>query len=361
MTEPLFISSSPVFEVDGQLRGELARDIVRLDIEEATDGLKTLRARFVAYGPMAGMDEAELLHVDGSALDFGKTLDVAIGPAENQRTIFHGFVSALEADFQEEREPHVVVFGEDKLMSLRMTRGMRTFENMSDGDIAEEIATKHGLATDIDIDGPTYDVVQQWNMSDLAFLRERARLIQAEVWIQDDTLCVKSRQKRSATDVTLVRGNQVLSLQVRADLAHQRTCVHVSGVDVDDRAVIDEVADGQTIRSEVAGGRTGPEILQRAFGQRVTHRVCEVPRNAQEAGDWGRAEMLRRSRAFVSASGVTSGTPDMVVGTRLTLERVGAPFEGDGYYVTRVCHTYDLSEGHRTHFDAERPFIREAT
>ena len=35
----------------------------------------------------------------------------------------------------------------------------------------------------------------------------------------------------------------------------------------------------------------------------------------------------------------------MVVGSRLTLERVGAPFEGDGYYVTRVRHTYDLAHG----------------
>jgi phage protein D len=69
--------------------------------------------------------------------------------------------------------------------------------------------------------------------------------------------------------------------------------------------------------------------------------------------------MLRRARGFVTVAGVTSGTPDMVVGSRLTLERIGVPFEGSGYYVTRVRHTYDAIDGHRTHFVAERAAIQE--
>jgi hypothetical protein len=51
----------------------------------------------------------------------------------------------------------------------------------------------------------------------------------------------------------------------------------------------------------------------------------------------------------------------MVVGSTLTLERAGAPFSGDGYYVTSVRHTYDLTSGFRTHFHAERATIEEAT
>jgi phage protein D len=87
--------------------------------------------------------------------------------------------------------------------------------------------------------------------------------------------------------------------------------------------------------------------------------VREVPLTGGEARDFARAEMLRRARAFVTVQGVTRGSPDMIVGSRLRLERVGAPFEGDGYYVTHVCHTYDLQEGHRTRFQAERATISE--
>jgi phage protein D len=69
--------------------------------------------------------------------------------------------------------------------------------------------------------------------------------------------------------------------------------------------------------------------------------------------------MLRRARGFVTVSGVTKGSPDMVVGSVLRLEMIGAPFEGDGYYVTRVCHTFDHVQGLRTRFEAERPTLNE--
>jgi len=50
----------------------------------------------------------------------------------------------------------------------------------------------------------------------------------------------------------------------------------------------------------------------------------------------------------------------MIVGSQLTLERVGPPFEGAGYYVTRVCHTFQpQAPGFRTYFDAERATIND--
>jgi phage protein D len=188
-------------------------------------------------------------------------------------------------------------------------------------------------------------------------LRERARLIQAEVWLDEETLYFKTRDRRQGTQISLVRGNDIITVQACADLAHQRTRVHASGYDAQDRAVIDESAGEDAIQAEVSGGRTGPSILQAAFGERVSHRVREVSLNSSEAADWARAEMLRRARGFVTVSGVTSGTPDLVVGSQLGLSYMGAPFNGNGYYVTRVRHTYDLGQGHRTHFEAQRATV----
>jgi len=359
MIERLLVATTPIFDVDGSVRGELARDVLRLEIHHDTEGLKTLRARFLAIGPQSGSDEEQLLYLDGSVFDFGKPLTVSIGSPDDARTIFRGFVSGMEACFEEAEEPEVLIFAEDKLMDLRMTRRMRSYEDVTDADIAEQIAAEHGLDSDVDADGPTYDVVQQWNVSDLAFLRERARLIQAEIWFQNETLHFKSRDRREGTEQVLVRGNDLVSLKVCADLAHQRTGVHINGYDANDREVIDEQAGAEAILAETSGGRTGPQILEQAFGPRVSHRVREVPLDATEAADWARAEMLRRSRAFVQISGVTRGSTDLIVGSKLTLERSGKPFNGSGYYVTSVRHTYDLASGYRTHFHAERPTVEE--
>lgn len=359
MTEPLLTYTTPLFKVDGRVNGELSRDIQRLEIEETTAGLKTLTARWVAQGPAGGSPEQRLLYLDGATLDFGKRLEVVLGSAAAAYTVFSGWISGLEADFQEGQEPEVVAFAEDRLMKLRMTRRLKTYERMSDADIARAIAAEHGLAPEVDADGPTYDLVQQWNMSDLAFLRERASRIQAELWVEDETLHFQSRARRRGTELTLVQGNELIALRVRADLAHQRTKVRVGGYDARGRERIDEAAEADTIQAEVSEGLTGPAVLERAFGERASYRVREVPLAAPEASAWARAEMLRRARSFVTASGVTRGSADLAVGSRLRLERVGRPFEGPGYYVTRVRHTFDLSNGFRTQFDAERPTIQE--
>jgi phage protein D len=356
----LFTSKAPVFKIGGTVSGELARDLSRLEIQEATDGLKTLMLRLVAEGPRDNSAEEQLLYLDGQIVDFGRELEVSIGPAEDARVVFKGFISAIEASFTEGGEPYVTVFAEDKLMNLRMTRRMKTWENVSDADIADQIASANGLSADTAAPGPTYKVVQQWNQSDLAFLRERARLLQAEVWFEADKLCFKTRGNRSATTLTLVQGRELIDIQIRADLAHQRTSVKASGFDASARDGIDETAGSEAIQAEIAGGRTGPAILQQAFGERVSYRVRENPLESNEASAWAKAEMLRRSRGFVTALGTTDGSADMIVGSRLKLDRVGAPFNGDGYYVVQVSHTYDLSAGFRTHFEAERATINEA-
>jgi phage protein D len=361
MPEKLLISSAPVFELDGEVNAELGLALQRLEVRETTEGLKTLTARFIAYGPKPGSPHEQLLYLDGQTFDFGKELSVSIGPGAGARNVFRGFISGIEGDFamMGQREPHVVVFAEDKLMNLRMTRRAKTYEQVTDADIASQIASEHGLTAQADAEGPTYDVVQQWNQSDLAFLRDRARLVQAEIWFADDALHFKTRDKRTATELTLVHGNHLLELSARADLAHQRTKVKVSGYDASARERIEEEAGEEAIQAEISGGRTGVAVLSQAFGERTSYRVREVPLVGTEARDWARAEMLRRARAFVTVVGTTDGSPDMVVGSKLTFERVGAPFNGAGYYVTSVYHTYDLQDGHRTRFVAERATIQE--
>lgn len=355
----LFGSKAPVFKVDGQVRGELARDLSSLYIEEATDGLRTMTLRLIAEGPKDNAPEEQDLYLDGQIVDFGKSIEVSIGPNDDARIIFTGAISAIEADFGEGSEPHVTVYAEDKLMGLRMTRHIKTWENMSDADIASAIASNNGLTGDTAADGPTYKVVQQWNQSDLAFLRERARLIQAEVWIDSDTLCFKSRGNRAGTAMTLVQGRELIDVKIRADLAHQRTKVKTSGFDASARDTIDEESSSDAIQAEISGGRTGPAVLQQAFGERVSYRVRETPTVSDEATAWAKGEMLRRCRAFVVATGTTDGSPDLIVGSKVNLDRVGTPFSGDGYYVVRVAHTYDLNSGYRTHFEAQRATINE--
>jgi phage protein D len=359
MTDPIFSITAPVFTVDGEINRDLARDCVRLEVEEGVEGLRTIKAHFMAVGLGATGPPDPMLYVDGQAIDFGKSLRVSVGPDSAQRFVFDGVVSGIELAFADSQPARMVVFAEDALMRLRMTRRMRTYTKVTDADIVDQLAREHGLQADASIDGPRYDIVQQLNQSDLAFLRERARLVQGELWCTDRTLHFRSRTSRSGSSLTLIQGKELLSVRLLADLAHQRSEVVVTGFDASAKDVVDQRAGSDTIKAEVTSGRTGPEIVAKALGASSSIRVREAALSQAEASAWAKAEMLRRARAFVTVAGVTTGSPDMAVGSRLRLEMVGAPFEGDGYYVTHICHTYDHIQGLRTRFDAERATMNE--
>jgi phage protein D len=354
---PLYASSAPVVKVDGSRVPDLARDLLRLDVEEDIGGLRTIALHVVASAPRATPTNDVAEYLDGSVLDFGKKLEVSMGPPGNEKIVFTGKISALEASFEEGDVPNVTVLAEDDLMALRMTQRSSTYRNVSDGDVAQQLADQHGLRAEVAAKGPTYDVVQQLNQSDLAFLRDRAARVNAELWVDDGALYFATRDQRRGTTITLTQGSNLVAASVRADLAHQCTAVSVSGYDAQQRDRVDVEGSSSVVSAEASGGRTGPDVLQQAFGELAGRQTRMVPFLDAEARAFAEAEMLRRARGFVTVEGTTDGSPEMVVGSRVTLARVGKPFDGNGYYVTRFHHTYDLARGHRTHFRAERPTV----
>jgi phage protein D len=356
----LFASTSPVFTLSGERSPSLARDCVRLEVSEGTDGLRTMRIDLVAVGERATGPQAEMNYLDGRVVDFGTAITAVLGPEGQQHVVFDGTVSALEAVYADGTPPRVVVYAEDALMRLRMTRRMRSYPNATDADIARQIADAHGLQAEVTADGPRFDMVQQVNQSDLAFLRERARRIQAEIWCEGRTLHFSTRDRRTGTKVRLIKGGDLIAVRLLADLAHQRSEVLVSGYDATTASVIDERAGNDVIAAEVEGGRTGPQVVATALGPSRAIRFREVAQSGEQARAWARAEMLRRARAFVTVEATTRGTPQLVVGSLVELHDVGRPFDGGGYYVTRLCHTYDHTSGLRTRFEAERSTINAA-
>ncbi|HNU03283.1 MAG TPA: hypothetical protein PKL67_03950, partial [Anaerolineae bacterium] len=230
-TQSQFYASRPTIKIDGRDQRELSEGLLQsLLIEETTLGLFRCEARLANWGAHA--DRADFLLFDGQIVDFGKGIEIELGPPGGTRRVFKGRITGLEAQFPKERPPELTVLAEDRFQDLRMERRTRTFEDSTDADAMRAIISQHGLTADIDVDGPTHRVLTQVNQSDLAFLRERAAAVDAELWLDDRTLHIQARARRNAGSVTLTYGAGLLEFTVLADLAHQRSAVRVSGWDV---------------------------------------------------------------------------------------------------------------------------------
>ncbi|MEF8817226.1 MAG: contractile injection system protein, VgrG/Pvc8 family [Salinibacter sp.] len=350
------VSARPTFAVDGEVRENLREDLLAMRVEETTDGLYDCEATFANWGPV-GRNEMGFVHFDRDTFDFGTELTIDAFAGSERKTVFEGRVTALESQVPGTEAPSLVVLAEDRLQDLRMTRRTRTFEDVSDKDVARQIARDHSLQTDVDVDGPTHNVLAQVNQSDLAFLRDRARAIDAEVWIEGKTLRMQERSRRDAGDLTLTYGEGLRSVNVRADLAHQQTDFTVSGWDVQAKESIEETADKGVLQGELNGGRSGADTLKEALGGRTQQMVHTTPLTTDEARAIAKASFRQHARRFVEARGVAEGDGRLRVGAQVKLVGVGERFEGGRYTLTEVRHTFNPEDGYRTHFTAQRPYL----
>ena len=350
------VSARPTVAVAGEVREDLADDLLAMRVEETTDGLYACEATFANWGPVGG-GEVDFLYLDRETFDFGTELTIDALAGEERKTVFEGRVTALESQVQGPQPPTLVVMAEDRLQDLRMTRRTRTFEDVTDREVAEQIARDHSLQTDLDLDGPTHSVLAQVNRSDLAFLRDRARAVDAEVWVEGETLRVQDRARRDAGDLTLTFGEGLRTFTGRADLAHQQTEFVVSGWDVQAKESIDETAEESAIQGELNGGLSGAAALEASLGSRTEQMAHTTPLTSEEGQAAAKAAFQQRARRFVEARGEAEGDARLRVGAQVEFVGVGDLFEGGRYTVTQVRHTFDSEDGYRTRFTAQRPYI----
>jgi uncharacterized protein len=349
-TQPGIHSARPTINVAGQDDAALAEGLQRMKIIETIHGLHRCEAVFANWGPRNG--GVDYLYFDRAKLEFGAAFKV-IWTGD---TIFEGRIMALEAAFPETAPPEITVLAEDRFQDLRMTRRTRSFADVTDADVFRQIAGDHGLTANVNLTGPSYKVLVQVNQSDLAFLRERARTLDAELWMDGANLNAKTRSDRRGNALELTHGHELRCFTALADLATQCTSVSANGWDVSAKDTLKHQADDSVIRSELNGDTSGVSILKSALGDRKEALAHAVPLNSSETQAIAESYFKVCARRFVVGRGVAETQSKLRVGAVVDLKNIGPLFSGK-YYVVEVHHRFDSQKGLRTEFTAERAGI----
>jgi len=346
-------ATRPKIVIGGNEDADLSQGLLRMQLRETIQGLTRAELRFGNWGPKNG--EIGFLYFDRKKLDFGKSIQVKLA----DELLFEGKISAMEADFGEGRSPELSVLLEDRFQDLRMTRRTRSFVDVTDAAVIRTIAQDHGLTPTVEIDGPTHKLLAQVNQSDLVFMRERARAVDAELWVEGSKLFAKPRAKRTGATQKLKYGVELREFNVVADLATQRSSVQVTGWSVADKKPITHDADDQTINGELHGDASGASILARAFGKRKESVAHTVPITADDAKAQAETYYRMSARRFVVGNGLAQPNAKLRVGTTVEVDGTGPLFDGK-YYLAEVRHLFDGAGGFRSEFVAERPGLGKA-
>ncbi|GAB4197196.1 MAG: VgrG-related protein [Roseiflexaceae bacterium] len=340
MPDPKAVQSNFYIEIGGeQVPADFMRDLEVVTVESS-----------LHLPDMASitLNDPRLSWLDSQKIEPGKTLKISSSSGKNKELIFDGEIVELEPDFREASQ-RLVIRGFDRMHRLSRGRHVRTFLNVTDGDVIQKIAKEVGLKAKV---GPTTQVhqyVMQANETNLSFLQQRAAALGYLLFVEGDTLhCVEPKAESSSLEL---RWAQELSeFRPRISTIGQVTEVTARGWDpMQKREVMGKARDAAFV-PEIGVPKSGGQYSQKAFNVEAPFLVADRPLRTQASADLlAKAVAEMQGGHFIEAEGTCAGMPKMVSGISVKISSVGNRFSGT-YFVTSTSHVYDTKEGYRTQF-----------
>src|SRR5207244_13589829 len=131
--------------------------------------------------------DTRLHWIDEDSLAPGKVIQISAKVERQEKLLFDGEIVEIEPDFEPSTQ-RLMVRAFDRLHRLARGRHVRSFQNVSDGDLVQRIASEVGLQAKV---GPTtqvYAYVLQDNETNLGFLRDRAAALGYLLYVDSKTL-----------------------------------------------------------------------------------------------------------------------------------------------------------------------------
>ncbi|MGQ0519567.1 MAG: VgrG-related protein [Actinomycetota bacterium] len=291
------------------------------------------------------------------AVRIGSRVTISATPVGDGRQdpLIVGEVTALEAEY-DKTGTHALVRGYD--LSHRLCRGRRTqtFNDVTDSDLAAQIAEGAGLDLGhVDATSTTYEHVSQVNVNDWEFLKARAREIGYEVAVVLGKFEWRRPAESSAgpgesgvepgEPTQLVLGSNLEWFRPRVTAGEQVKEAQVRGWDPTTKQKVVATAAAATTSASVG---LGPAELAGTFGN-PTYVCVDLPLATQAEADAAAAALIEQiGSVHCEADGVAQGNPKLRAGTAVSVSLAGWPYDGR-YTITSSRHCYSPG-GYRSHF-----------
>jgi phage protein D len=353
MTEPALQKErdAPTFKIlvgGSDLPDEAALDILEVRLSDYVEGAGSFTVTFNNWNSQT----QEFKYVDGDLLAEGSEVEVKVGFVDDQKSMLKGEVTALEPEFAAGAAPVLKIHGYDLLHRFRRGRNTRSFANMKDSQIAEQIASELGLRAQADDSEITHEYVLQNNLTDIDFLLERARRIGYEVTAKDKTLNFRKKSNNKDKLVSLDFGLTLTSFYPRLNTLSQVSDVVVQGWNPKTKEAISGKAAPGDENSKMGGSKLGASISKEAFFKATAFVVNKSVFTEGEASQIAKGKFNEMAVDFITGEGTAIGNTDIRAGEVIELNGLGKRFSGL-YYITSSTHEVG-PKGYRTRFTVGR-------
>ncbi|ALF53552.1 type IV secretion protein Rhs [Nostoc piscinale CENA21] len=341
---PVLYIPEPLLQIDNtNASADLLNDILQITVEESLHlpGMFTLVIRN-DYFP-GQTTEATWKHQ--SLFAIGKKIKIGFVSSTTQNADFEdaeqgyvleGEITAIETEFTSGSQAPIIIRGYD--MSHRLHRGRynRSFQNVTDSDVVNQVIGEAGIAAGtVTSTTIVHDYVFQENQTNMEFLRERAARLGFELYVQDSKL--NFRQPAQNESLSLKWLEDIHNFRVRVSSAEQVSSVEVRGWDYSTKKAIVSTASTEQVITSTDNGKGSSTSTKFTIKPKMI--VVDQPVfSVNEAAKIAQALCNELGGEFVMADAVGEGNPKIRPGKVIKLTDMGS-YSGS-YYVTETRHLF---------------------
>ena len=345
-TAPPYLLSEPLLKIDGSTAPpELIKDILKIVVEESlhVPAMFTL----VLHNNYMPADQVNQPWRHRKYLEIGKKIEIGFRSSvtqdpnfekQEQGYLIKGEITALDVNFTNRSESHLIIRGYDFSHRLHRGRHNRSFKNLTDSDIVKKIAQEVGLKVKAGgSSSAPREYVFQENQTNMEFLRELAARQGFELFVQADQLYFRKPESQKSLPLEWLKDFN--SFSVRVTSAQQVNSVEVRSWDYENKRSIVETANSENTVTETEnqkGSSTASKFNitpKMIVVDQPTFTADEAKRMAQALCDELGGEFI-----YADAKADGNGKPEIRPGRVVELKNMGN-YSGK-YYITETRHVY---------------------
>ncbi len=264
----------------------------------------------------------------------GKKITIKVGLDRQNSTLFKGVVVKHSIKIRESGEADLLVECRDETVKLTIGRHSRYFEQKKDHEIIEEIIGRYGFGIEVESTSLQHREMVQHHCTDWDFILSRAEANGRLIMVDDGKVSIKKPDTAPAATLNLSYGSTLVEFEAEMDARTQWKEVEAKSWDYAAQRLFESSSDNAPITElgNLSGSTLTEAINLNKYEVRHGGHAIE-----QEIKTWADATMLKSRLSKICGRAKFEGFPDLKPGQTVTLEGLGARFNGKAF-VSAVRH-----------------------
>lgn len=311
-----------------------------------TTGMEASECVLEVVGQYSRFDKGELV-LDAALSNFvlGAKLEVFLGygAAENAESVFVGYISALEFDFQDDSTAMFVTAMDCKQFMMNNYRSLRKKDIKKYSEAVVDVLNQYSAVySDMQVEGPKTEIlspIEQHGQSDYDFVVALAKKINYLFYVVAGKVYFVSYSTFKDSVLTVEPGRNLFRMRREVTLANQVKSVTVRNHNPEDAEKPFESKAAQV--TKVGGGEKSSAEITKLINDNMEKTVVDNSvRSVAEAQERADALLNELSMGFLTGLIEIPGLPPVIPGHLVTVKKMSKELSRD-YFITQVIHHVD--------------------